>query len=231
MIAKARVAQSTACSSSFAAAGLAPIEGSALPWLKAPLFAVGPKLCGEGGIKCKHSPLGEGAPVRTLRRMRFVHSNRWHLPPIIGIGRPGVPPLRAGVVSPRRATARAAPTALREPCLKSGGRVRTPAPTANLEASLLFVGAGHWPARRCTRRVQEAAPYSPAPAVTCSSRPGAVRKLHPLQFSTTLGPSGPAEIWTPTQISTRRKFCEIQQIRVPRNGVRGEANMSAKRSS
>ena len=129
MIAKARVAQSTACSSSFAAAGLAPIEGSALPWLKAPLFAVGPKLCGEGGIKCKHSPLGEGAPVRTLRRMRFVHSNRWHLPPIIGIGRPGVPPLRAGVVSPRRATARAAPTALREPCLKSGGQVRTPAPT------------------------------------------------------------------------------------------------------
>ena len=178
------MAQSTACSSSFAAAGLAPIEGSALPWLKAPLFAVGPKLCGEGGIKCKHSPLGEGATVRTLRRMRFVHSNRWHLPPIIGIGRPGVPPLRAGVVSPRRATARAAPTALREPCLKSGGRVRTPAPTANLEASLLFVGAGYCPARKCTRRVQEAAPYSPAPAATCSAKPGAEVEPHQPQFST-----------------------------------------------
>ena len=25
--------------------------------------------------------------------------------------------------------------------------------------SLRFVGAGHWPARRCTRRVREAAPY------------------------------------------------------------------------
>ena len=138
MIAKARVAQSTACSSSFAAAGLAPIEGSALPWLKAPLFAVGPKLCGEGGIKCKHSPLGEGAPVRTLGRMRSVHPNRLCLPPIIETGRPSVPPLRAGVVSPRRATARAAPTALREPCLKSGGRVRTPTPTQMQKLSRLF---------------------------------------------------------------------------------------------
>ena len=30
---------------------------------------------------------------------------------------------------------------------------------------------------------------------------------------------------------TRRKFCEIQQVRVPRNGVRGQATMSTKCSS
>ena len=71
-----------------------------------------------------------------------------------------------------------------------GGRVRTPAPTANL----VFVGAGHWPARRCTRRVQEAAPYSSAPAATCWIKPGAeVEPQHP-QFSTRPGPSGPAGI-------------------------------------
>ena len=113
VIAKARVAQSTACSSSFAAAGLVLIEGSTLPLLKAPLFAVGLKLCGGGGIKRKPSPLGEGAPVRTLGRMRSVHPNRLCLPPIIETGRPSVPPLRAGVGSPRRVTARVAPTVLR----------------------------------------------------------------------------------------------------------------------
>ena len=77
VIAKARVAQSTHRPSSFAAAGLVLIEGSALPLLKAPLFAVGLKLC--GGVhraERKPSPLGEGAPVRTLGRMRSVHPNR-----------------------------------------------------------------------------------------------------------------------------------------------------------
>ena len=64
------MAQSTHRLSFFAAAGLVLIEGSALPLLKAPLFAVGLKLCGGGGIKRKPSPLGEGAPVRTLGRMR-----------------------------------------------------------------------------------------------------------------------------------------------------------------
>ena len=113
VIAKARVAQSTHRLSFFAAAGLVLIEGSTLPLLKAPLFAVGLKLCGGGGIKRKPSPLGEGAPVRTLGRMRSVHQNRLCLPPIIETGRPSVPPLRAGVVSPRRATARVAPAVLR----------------------------------------------------------------------------------------------------------------------
>ena len=57
-----------------------------------------------------------------------------------------------------------------------------------------FVGAGHWPARRCTRRVQEAAPYSPAPVATCSAKPGAEVEPHQPQFSTKPGPSGPAGI-------------------------------------
>ena len=113
VIAKARVAQSTHRLSSFAAAGLVLIEGSTLPLLKAPLFAVGLKLCsGVHRAERKPSPLGEGAPVRTLGRMRSVHPNRLCLPPIIETGRPSVPPLRAGVGSLRRATARVAPAVL-----------------------------------------------------------------------------------------------------------------------
>ena len=116
------MAQSTACSSSFAAAGLVLIEGSTLPLLKAPLFAVGLKLCGGGGIKRKPSPLGEGAPVRTLGRMRSVHQNRLCLPPIIETGRPSVPPLRfyTGTFE------------------TLGGRVRAPAPTANNGVDAFF---------------------------------------------------------------------------------------------
>ena len=58
---------------------------------------------------------------------------------------------------------------------KAGRAARCAAPTAYSEAvPPFFVGAGHWPAHRCTRRVQEAAPYSPAPASTCSAKPGAV---------------------------------------------------------
>ena len=47
-----------------------------------------------------------------------------------------------------RATARVAPPALWCPCLKPGGRVRTPVPTADIEALPSSVGAGHRPARR-----------------------------------------------------------------------------------
>ena len=67
---------------------------------------------------------------------------------------------------------------------KACGRVRTPAPTANL----VFVGAGHWPARRCTRRVQEAAPYIPAPTATCSAKPGAEVERRSREFLLTQGP-------------------------------------------
>ena len=41
------------------------------------------------------------------------------------------------------------------------------------------------------RRVQEAAPYSSAPAATCSAKPGAEVEPHQPQFFTTPGPSGP----------------------------------------
>ena len=88
-------------------------RGLGTPFVESAFVAVGLKLCRGGGIKCKPSPLGEGAPVRTLGRMRSVHQNRLCLPPIIETGRPSVPPLRAGVVSPRRATARVAPAVLR----------------------------------------------------------------------------------------------------------------------
>ena len=46
--------------------------------------------------------------------------------------------------------------------------------------SLRFVGAGHWPARRCTRRAEVVAPYSPAPVSTCSAKPGAAVGPHQL---------------------------------------------------
>ena len=62
------------------------------------------------------------------------------------------------------------------------------------------VGAGHWPARRYTRRVQEAAPYSPAPAATCSAKPGAVVKPQRLQFLQTQGPVARNETIRATQI-------------------------------
>ena len=143
--------------------------------------------------KCGNGPAG-GPGVPPLRKSRAIPGGHPHPPPSgapvpTPFGLRPFPPPRQGESAPwkgegLRTTARVAPTALREPCLKSGGRVRTPAPTANLEASLLFVGAGHWPARRCTRRVQEAAPYSPAPAATCSAKPGAGVEPHQPQFST-----------------------------------------------
>ena len=66
--------------------------------------------------------------------------------------------------------------------------------------SLFFVGAGHWPARRYMRRVQEAAPYSPAPAVICSAKPGAEVEPHQRQFLQTQGPVARRELRKATQI-------------------------------
>ena len=88
-------------------------RGLGTPLVESAFVAVGLKLCRGGGIKCKPSPLGEGAPVRTLGRMRSIHQNRLCLPPIIETGRPSVPLLRAGVGSSRRATAKVAPAVLR----------------------------------------------------------------------------------------------------------------------
>ena len=84
---------------------------------------------------------------------------------------------------------------------KAGRAARCAAPTACTEAvPPFFVGAGHWPARRCTRRVQEAAPYSPAPAATCSAKPGAAVESHQLQFLQTQGPVARREFRPATQI-------------------------------
>ena len=59
-------------------------------------------------------------------------------------GRPGVPPLRNGMWRRVREAAPYMGWNLRD------GRVRAPAPTANLGAVSFFVGAGHWPARGST---------------------------------------------------------------------------------
>ena len=69
------------------------------------------------------------------------------------------------------------------------------------------------------------------PSTVGSTNPGAVVKSQPLQFSTRPGPSGPKEIAECHSNFARRKFCKIQQVRVPRNGVRGKATMSTECSS
>ena len=114
-------------------------------------------------------------------------------------------------------------------------RNRKPGTPFCLKAPLFSVGPklcrGKRRAARCAaptvfrsiqkRRVQEAAPYGPAPAATCMARPGAVRKPHLLQFSTRTGPSGPGGSANRLSDFARRKYCKIQQIRVPRNGGPG----------
>ena len=50
------------------------------------------------------------------------------------------------------------------------------------------------------RRVQEAAPYSPAPAVICSAKPGAKAEPHQRQFLQTQGPVARRELRKATQI-------------------------------
>ena len=50
------------------------------------------------------------------------------------------------------------------------------------------------------RRVQEAAPYSPAPAVICSAKPGAKAEPHQPQFLQTQGPVARRESRKATQI-------------------------------
>ena len=62
-------------------------------------------------------------------------------------GRPGVPPLQQGL-RPDSISGYGRPRGPPLQPLEPDGRVRTPAPTANIEAVPSFVGAGHWPARR-----------------------------------------------------------------------------------
>ena len=88
--------------------------------------------------KCGNGPAG-GPGVPPLRKSRAIPGGHPHPPPSgapvpTPFGLRPFPPPRQGESAPwkgegLRTTARVAPTALREPCLKSGGRVRTPAPT------------------------------------------------------------------------------------------------------
>ena len=83
---------------------------------------------------------------------------------------------------------------------KAFGRPQGPPLRRIQKPSVFNVGAGHWPARRCTRRVQEAAPYTPAPAATCSARPGAVVEAQQRQFLNSQGPVARREFRPATQI-------------------------------
>ena len=137
-----------------------------------------------------------------------------------------------------RATARGAPTVF---CGKVGRRVREAAPynrgpperageDTRPYGVLYFVGAGHWPACRCTRRVQEAAPYSPAPAATCSAKPGAVLESYRLQFWNSQAPVGRWEFRVPLRFCAPVILQNPAGTRPPLWGAGGKANMSAKRS-
>ena len=128
--------------SAFAAAGLVVIEGRALPCLKAPLLRWGSSAAqgnGEHGQRCVFlvgpdvliGPFSGGPVCRPYEGNRNL------------------------ILHPARATARVAPTASREHMRNPGGRVRTPAPTADAEASCPFVGAGHWPARQMASAIPE----------------------------------------------------------------------------
>ena len=94
----------------------------------------------------------------------------------------------------------------------SGGRKGRPYGGSG-NSPVFFVGAGHWPARRCTRRVQEAAPYSPAPAATCSARPGAVVEAQQRQFLNSQGPVARREF------RTSLRFC-APEMRYHKTGER-----------
>ena len=83
---------------------------------------------------------------------------------------------------------------------KAFGRPQGPPLRRIQKPSVFNVGAGHWPARRCTRRVQEAAPYTPAPAATCSARPGAVVEAQQRQFLNSQGPVARREFRPAPQI-------------------------------
>ena len=78
--------------------------------------------------------------------------------------------------------------------VENSGRVRAPAPTANIEAVSSFVGAGPRPARD-----QE-------PAITCSAEPGAVLEPQQQQFLQTQGPVARIELRKATQILRAGNF-------------------------
>ena len=91
------------------------------------------------------------------------------------------------------------------------GRPHGAAPTANPEATSSFTGAGPKPARRHTHRER----WLRKLRRRCGTAPAAI-------FARS-GPSGPDGTAESHSDSARRKFCEIQQVRVPRNRGLGEA--------
>ena len=122
---------------------------------------------------------------------------------------------------------------------KAGRAARCAAPTACTEAvPPFFVGAGHWPAHRCTRRVQESAPLQGAETPTgdrkgCpygvsststvgSVKPGAEFESHRMQFWGSQAPVGREETQTATQILRAGTFTELLR-RGPRSGGLGES--------
>ena len=88
--------------------------------------------------------------------------------------------------------------------------------------SFPFVGAGHWPARRCTRRVQEAVPYSPAPAAACSAKAGAAVETHQRKFLRTQGPVARKEFRLSLRFPRAGNFAELlrRDSRKTGSGVR-----------
>ena len=91
------------------------------------------------------------------------------------------------------------------------GRPHGAAPTANPEATSSFTGAGPKPARRHTHRER----WLRKLRRRCGTAPAVI-------FARS-GPSGPDGTAESHSDSARRKFCEIQQVRVPRNRGLGES--------
>ena len=116
-------------------------------------------VCALGHLPLKGKAFGRLIAAPTNRGER---SQNW-------AGGPGVPPLRVERFSHsgrpqgsplRRFSAAIQNGASRRPRPTKGeslqsGRVRTPAPTADAEASCPFVGAGHWPARQMASAIPE----------------------------------------------------------------------------
>ena len=74
------------------------------------------------------------------------------------------------------------------------------------------------------RRVQEAAPYGSAPAITCSAKPGAAVESHQPQFWNSQGPVARNKTVKANQILRAGNYAERLR-RGPRNGVRGKQPM------
>ena len=130
------------------------------------------------GERSQNRAGGPGVPP--LRVERFSHGGRLQ----------GSPLRRFSAAIQNGASGRPRPT--KGESLQSG-RVRTPAPTADAEASCPFVGAGHWPARRSRTSKH----------LLGKARRG--RETAPTIILANPGPSGPAEIGTSHSDFARRK--------------------------